>query len=80
MNGAVNEAKISKSDEQLKELVSLARLVAFARQSAKELNADFPAYCLDLALGALMQDIHGDSIDTIGEDQPRLQAAAAVVH
>ena len=80
MNGAVDEAKISKSDERLKELVSLARLVAFARQNAKELNADFPAYCLDLALGALLQDIHGDSVDAIGEDQPRLQAAAGVVH
>jgi len=54
----VAEATIPpKSDEELKELVSLARLVAYARENAKDLNAEFSAYCLDLALGALLQDL-----------------------
>ncbi|TAU35495.1 hypothetical protein ELI43_36090 [Rhizobium leguminosarum] len=52
------EATVSpKSEEELKELASLARLVAYARENARELNAEFSAYCLDLALGALLQDL-----------------------
>jgi hypothetical protein len=38
-------------------------LVAYARQHAKELNSEFSVYCLDLALGALLQDIEQNGID-----------------
>jgi hypothetical protein len=57
MHDAAEATATQKSDEDLKELASLARLVAYARQNAKQLNAEFSAYCLDLALGALLQDL-----------------------
>ncbi|EJT01026.1 hypothetical protein [Rhizobium sp. CCGE 510] len=57
MRDATEATMTPKSDEELKELVSLARLVAYARENAKDLNAEFSAYCLDLALGALMHDL-----------------------
>ncbi|MBX5159097.1 MULTISPECIES: hypothetical protein [unclassified Rhizobium] len=57
MHDATEAMMAPKSDDELKELVSLARLVAYARENARDLNAEFSAYCLDLALGALMQDL-----------------------
>lgn len=60
-------------ENELKELASLARLVTFAKQRAHELDAEFPAYCLDLALGAILQEmykgsgvteLHGEERDT----------------
>ncbi|PDS78834.1 hypothetical protein [Rhizobium sp. L43] len=57
MHDAAEATLTPKSDEELKELVSLARLVAYARENARDLNAEFSAYCLDLALGALLQDL-----------------------
>ncbi|MGV4792147.1 hypothetical protein [Rhizobium sp. F40D2] len=59
-----------KSDEELKELVSLARLVAYARENARDLNAEFSAYCLDLALGALMQDLDRSGVALSHEGGP----------
>ena len=44
--------------DALKELASIARLITYARQSAKGLNADFPVWCLDLALGAVLQEMY----------------------
>lgn len=46
--------------EKLKELASIARLISFARQSAMEINADFPVWCLDLALGAVLQEMYSN--------------------
>ncbi|MDC7746124.1 MULTISPECIES: hypothetical protein [Rhizobium] len=57
MHDAAEATLTPKSEEELKELVSLARLVAYARENARDLNAEFSAYCLDLALGALLQDL-----------------------
>ncbi|MGO7213281.1 hypothetical protein GR247_09985 [Rhizobium leguminosarum] len=57
MHDTAEATTTQKSEEELKELASLARLVAYARESARELNAEFSAYCLDLALGALLQDL-----------------------
>ncbi|WP_027687339.1 hypothetical protein [Rhizobium leguminosarum] len=57
MDDAAEATATQKSEEELKELASLARLVAYARENARELNAEFSAYCLDLALGALLQDL-----------------------
>ncbi|MBB4065031.1 hypothetical protein [Gellertiella hungarica] len=45
-------------ENELKELASLARLVTFARERAHAINAEFPAYCLDLALGAILQEMY----------------------
>ncbi|WP_296018808.1 hypothetical protein [uncultured Agrobacterium sp.] len=54
------------------ELVSIARLVTYARNSAKDLHLEFSTYCLDLALGSLVEEIrkrgvvdtdHGDEVE-----------------
>jgi hypothetical protein len=58
MHETAEATTTQKSEEELKELASLARLVAYARENARQLNAEFSAYCLDLALGALLQDLH----------------------
>lgn len=47
-------------ENDLKELASLARLVTFARERAHAVGAEFPAYCLDLALGAILQEVYKD--------------------
>lgn len=53
--------------DTLKELASIARLITYARQSAKGMNATFPVWCLDLALGAVLQEMYA-----AGEQQPLL--------
>ncbi len=55
---------------RLKELASLARLVTYAQQSARELNVEFPAYCLELALGALVQEIDAGTPGANREPHP----------
>jgi hypothetical protein len=50
--------------EALKELASIARLISYARLSAVGLKADFPVWCLDLALGAVLQEMYAQG------DQP----------
>jgi hypothetical protein len=54
----------SQDSDSLKELASIARLITYARQSAKELNADFPVWCLDLALGAVLQEMYSGGLQT----------------
>jgi hypothetical protein len=80
MEDAVIDIRNAKSEEQLKELASLARLIAFARENARELNAEFPAHCLDMALNALLQDLQGSAAPAIAEEGQRLEAAFAVRH
>jgi len=53
----------AEKDQRLRDIASLARLVSYARQSARELNAEFSVYCLDLALGALLQDLSESGIN-----------------
>lgn len=45
-------------DDRKHELISLARLVTYARNSARDLNAEFSTYCLDLALGSLVEELN----------------------
>ncbi|MGP4692059.1 hypothetical protein ACSV5P_12040 [Agrobacterium cavarae] len=45
------------------ELVSIARLVTYARNSAKDLDLEFSTYCLDLALGSLVEEIRKRGVD-----------------
>lgn len=52
--------------EKLKELMSIARLISYARQSAENVNAVFPVQCLDMALAAILQEI-----DSTGQQQAR---------
>lgn len=55
----------SQDYDSLKELASIARLITYARQSAKTLNAGFPVWCLDLALGAVLQEMYGAGAQAI---------------
>lgn len=48
--------------DALKELASIARLITYARQSAKTLNAEFPVWCLDLALSAVLQEMYANGL------------------
>ncbi|MBP2449369.1 hypothetical protein [Rhizobium leguminosarum] len=68
MHDAAEATMTPKSEEELKELVSLARLVAYARENARDLDAEFSAYCLDLALGALMQDLDRSGVSLSHEN------------
>ena len=53
-----------EKDEFAKDLAALARLVTYARQSSQALNIEFPTYCLDLALGAIMEEMQDIGVDT----------------
>jgi hypothetical protein len=67
------EQTADEMDDRTRELVSLARLVTYARNSAKDLKVEFPTYCLDLALGSLIEEISkcgvGDIEGADHEDQ-----------
>lgn len=65
----------SYDTDALKELASIARLITYARQSAKTLNADFPVWCLDLALGAVLQEMYSS-----GQQVPLLDDGLEEMH
>lgn len=71
-------AGVSNTQDRLKELASLARLVAFAQQNAKELDAGFSAHCLDLALDALMQELQG--LVVLAGREPTLDIRSGLLH
>ena len=72
--GAANQ-----DSDSLKELASIARLITYARQSAKNLNAEFPVWCLDLALGAVLQEMYANGLQAPlfeeGADAPNMAVA-----
>lgn len=70
----------SGKDHELKELASLARLVTFARLRAKELNVQFPTYCLDLALGAIIQEMNKDDGEFDYNDNFQKQWLGSIQH
>ncbi|MEW9614006.1 hypothetical protein AB3G45_09290 [Shinella sp. S4-D37] len=46
-----------ETEDRGTELMALARLVAFALESAKSLNAEVAEFCLDKALHAVLEQI-----------------------
>ncbi|MDL2402972.1 hypothetical protein [Rhizobium mayense] len=70
----------SQDSESLKELASIARLITYARQSAKSLNADFPVWCLDLALGAVLQEMYANGLQMPLFEEGADKANMAVAH
>jgi hypothetical protein len=68
MNGDVN-SDIEVLDYH-QELAALARLVTYARQSAQALNIEFPTYCLDLALAAVLEQLNGVNDSAAGRAMP----------
>jgi len=57
MRRPAKNSNANPSKASIVELESLARLVLFARETAKDLNAEFPTYLLELAHGAIVQEI-----------------------
>ncbi len=51
------------SDERASELTALARMVVYARGMASDLNLEVGAYCLDLSLQAIYQQLGRDNIE-----------------
>ncbi|MDE1991037.1 MAG: hypothetical protein KGI75_00975 [Rhizobiaceae bacterium] len=70
----------SQDSESLKELASIARMITYARQSAKSLNADFPVWCLDLALGAVLQEMYANGLQVPLFEEGADKANMAVAH
>jgi hypothetical protein len=63
------EKNADQNDDIAPELVSIARLVTYARNSAKDLDLEFSTYCLDLALGSLVEEIRKRGVNnTEGSD------------
>jgi hypothetical protein len=54
----------SGDEEFARDLAALARLVTYARLSAQSLNIAFPTYCLDLTLGAVLEEMRQNGVDT----------------
>jgi len=50
----------SRSEEELKELMALARLLTYAQETAKNLNAGFIEYCLDMAANGVLEELQGN--------------------
>lgn len=58
--GKIMQSSITMSfeaDDKEKELLALARLVTYARDSSRTLNVEGVQYCLELALAALLKEV-----------------------
>jgi len=53
----------ASSTEFEKELAALARMVTHARQCAQDLGITMPAYCLDVALAAIIEEMEMHGVD-----------------
>jgi hypothetical protein len=62
MNALLPIETTAHASDTLKELASIARLITYARQSAKTIDAEFPVWCLDLALGAVLQEMYAGGL------------------
>ena len=54
----------TEASERAMELAALARLVTYARQTADALDISLSAYCLDLALGSILEEMQDMGVDT----------------
>jgi hypothetical protein len=52
-----------QSENFQKDLAALARMITFARQTAQDLNVSFPAYFLDMALAATLDELKISGVD-----------------
>jgi hypothetical protein len=74
------ELSAAKNSDFEKELAALARMVTHARQSASDLKIAMPAYCLEMALAAILEEMELHGVDlgkTAGKDK---HVAAAAFH
>lgn len=68
-----------RGDQHLRDLASLARLVAYALENARELKSEVSAYCLDLALGALLRDLNEGGV-SLPPDEKQADASIFTLH
>lgn len=57
MRRPIKSLTTKNSEASIQELASLARMIVFARQTAKDLGIEFPTYLLDLAHGAVIEEL-----------------------
>ena len=68
-----------ESEDRSHELMALARLVAFALESAKSLNAEVAEFCLDKALHAVLDQIDEPSrVTPLGLSEPEWQVPGEI--
>lgn len=60
LDRTIDKAIVADSEE----FAALARLIIYARQTSKTLNAEFTSYCLDLALAAVIDEMEKAGLDT----------------
>lgn len=80
MTAVLSIGMTDQDPDSLKELASIARLITYARQSAKNLDAEFPVWCLDLALGAVLQEMYANGLQTPLFEEGADRANMAVAH
>ncbi|MBM7048806.1 MULTISPECIES: hypothetical protein [Rhizobium] len=80
MTAVLSIGVTNQDPDSLKELASIARLITYARQSAKNLDAEFPVWCLDLALGAVLQEMYANGLQTPLFEEGADRANMAVAH
>ncbi|NTJ08758.1 hypothetical protein [Rhizobium lusitanum] len=80
MTAVLSIEMTNQDPDSLKELASIARLITYARQSAKNLNAEFPVWCLDLALGAVLQEMYANGLQMPLFEEDTDRANMAVAH
>lgn len=80
MTAVLSIEMTNQDPDSLKELASIARLITYARQSAKNLNAEFPVWCLDLALGAVLQEMYANGLPMPLFEEGAEKANMAVAH
>lgn len=52
-------------DEKVQELLALARLLTYAKETAGSLEADVAAFCIDAAIKAVLEQVSGDGVDAL---------------
>ncbi|WP_421699748.1 hypothetical protein [Ancylobacter sp.] len=63
----VNTQTSTACEPVREQFLALMRMVAFARNDAAALGADFPAYCLDVAVSALLSELRTRETSTRSE-------------
>lgn len=67
-----------ETEDRGAELMALARLVAFALESAKSLDAEIAEFCLDKALRAVLEQIDEPSRMTLTSSDIMLMSRSAL--
>lgn len=49
-------------DDRKKELIALARLLTYAKDTAESLEADVTAFCISSAISTILEQFAGDAI------------------